>query len=326
MVKTGVTLEEIQKTAKRLTPYIRQTPVFHATHPISPLASDTSLYLKLEQHQLTGSFKVRGATNKTLQISTKTKNQGLVAASGGNHGRAVAYVGKQQCLQTTIYLPTTTPKEKILAIQAFGAQTIIAGDNLDEATSIAFDAAQSDGRGFIHPFDDPAVVNGQGTIGLEILETVKNLDAILVAIGGGGLISGIATAVKTLNPTIKVYGIEPEGCPSMKLALEHGHIIQVDKITTKVGTLAIGKTCQRNFEIVGNLVDDIVLVSDEEMLAAAKWLWSNYGVAAELSGAASVAALTSGKLSLSPKTKVCAVICGLGSEGIMADSHIPSLI
>src|SRR5205807_7796176 len=169
---------------------------------------------------------------------------------------------------------------------------------------------------YFHPFADPAVIAGQGTIGLEILEEVPDIDLLLVAIGGGGLISGVSIAARSLKPNIKVIGVEPVGAPTLYESLRAGQLVELPQITTVAGTLAPRRSAAINLEIIGQNVDEIVLVTDEEMREAARWLWSELGVAAELSGAAAVAALLAEKIHFAPEQKVCALICGAGSDGL----------
>lgn len=310
MVSQDITLSNIKQAQARLTGHIRRTPVFNT----EPTNFPFKLYLKLEQHQITGSFKVRGALNKILQIGDDILQRGIVAASGGNHGRAVAYIGQKYQVPTRIYVPANAPEQKVLQIKSFDAEVIQFGSDLDEASTTAMNYANNNNLQFFHPFDDLDVVSGQGTIGLEILEDLEGVEEVIVAIGGGGLISGIACALKNLDPKIKIIGVEPEGCPSMLNSIQAGKIVTVSQITTTVGTLAIKRTCERNFIAVQKYVDEIISVSDNEMLRAAQWLWNEYGIAAELSGAASVAAITTGKYSPTKGHKVCAIICGVGTS------------
>ncbi len=314
---TSVTYDTILAAHQRIKPFIRKTPIFNVSHVKNKPPHACDLYLKLEQHQLTGSFKIRGVTNKILSLSDKQLQSGIVAASGGNHGRAVAYAGWERNLPVTIYLPNTTPEHKVEAIKKWNAKIIIAGSDLDEANKIALQATEENSNGiFIHPYADPIVVNGQGTLGIDLLADLKNLDVLILAIGGGGLIAGVSTAVKAMNPNIRIIGVEPTGCPTMHASIKAGKVVTVPTITTKVGTLAIRCTTELNFHLAQQNVDDIVLVTDDEMQLASTWLWDELGIASELSGAASLAALLGGKIEVQPHERVCPVICGLGVDGI----------
>ena len=316
MVTTDlVNFKLIQDAAQKISPYIRHTPIMHANKVRFDAPYDYDLFFKLELHQLSGSFKVRGTTNKILSMTPEQLQNGIVTASGGNHGRAVAYIGKKLSIPTTVYLPKSTPQNKIDSIAKYNPEIIMDGEDLNEANELAKSVAEASNRGFIHPYNDPAVINGQGTLGIEILDQIKDVDVLIMAIGGGGLIGGVGTVAKHINPNIKIYGVEPTGCPTMHESLKANKIIKVDKITTKVGTLAIRQTSELNFNIAKKVVDDIILVSDDDMQYASDWLWWEFGIAAELSGAASMAGLLSNQLSIPKTAKVCALICGLGNEG-----------
>ncbi len=312
--KTG-NLNDIRLAAQKIGLFVRRTPVISACHALIALPHPCHLFLKLEHLQLTGSFKIRGATNKLLHLSPQQKSHGIVAASGGNNGRAVAYLGWRHGIPTTIYLPHDTPDDKVTAIEHWKVKIKFAGHSLDEATVIANKEAEQNAQGFIHPFADWDVINGQGTIGLEILEDIPQVDIIIVPIGGGGLISGIGIAAKTQNPNLKIIGVEPKGCPTLFNSLNLGHVVPVPEITTHVGTLAIQRTSELNYQLVQKYVDQIVLVSDDEMLQASQWLWQEFGTAAELSGAAAIAGLLTGQIAVQPDEKVCAIISGMGAEG-----------
>jgi len=280
------------------------------------MAAGGSLTLKLECLQVTGSFKARGASNRVLGLLPGEAARGLVAASGGNHGLGVAFAGRIARVPATIYLPSNVPQAKAAKLERWGARLVWEGDVWDEANAAALAAAEREGLIYVHPFADPAVIAGQGTVGLEILEDAPGTDLLLVAIGGGGLISGVATAVKALRPDIRVVGVEPVGAPTLYESLRAGKVIELPGVYTAANTLAPRRSHEMNFEIVRRHVDEIVLVTDEEMLEAARWLWFEMGVAAELSGAAALAALQSGKIDPDGFQSVCALVCGAGTAGI----------
>ncbi|MDQ2716880.1 MAG: threonine/serine dehydratase [Chloroflexota bacterium] len=310
-------LHDIQVAQTRIANYIRRTPLLEARPVKQPICQAQDLYLKLECLQICGSFKARGAVNKLLNLSPEQLQRGLVTASGGNHGLGVAYAGWLARIPVTIYLPQSTPLVKAQKLESWGARVIFEGAVWDEANRAALHVAEQEGLNYIHPFADPAVIAGQGTLGLEILADAPDLDLLLVAIGGGGLISGVSLAARSIKPGIKIIGVEPVGAPTLYESLRAGHIVELPQITTTAGTLAPRRSAAINLEIIQQHVDNIVLVTDEEMREAARWLWFEMGVAAELSGAAAVAALLARKVSPAPSEKVCALVCGAGDDGML---------
>jgi threonine dehydratase len=311
-----IELQDIQAAQARIRNYIRHTPLVEAKPVKQPVCQAETLYLKLECLQICGSFKARGAVNKLLSIPPQQLQRGLVTASGGNHGLGVAYAGWIAKVPVTIYLPQSTPLAKAHMLESWGAKVIFEGAVWDEANRVALQAAEQEGLNYIHPFADPTVTSGQGTLGLEILQDAPDIDTLLVAIGGGGLISGVSIAARSVKPGMKVIGIEPVGAPTLYESVRAGKVIELPQIATTAGTLAPRRSTAINLEIISQNVDDIVLVTDAEMREAACWLWFEMGVAAELSGAAAVAALLSGKVSPAPSEKVCALVCGAGTDGI----------
>src|SRR5271165_4592404 len=270
-------IDEVRAAAERIRPYVRQTPLLRAAPTKERPELARGLRLKLEALQVTGSFKARGAINALFAAPADRLRRGVVTASGGNHGLAVAYAGWAAEVPATIFLPRSVAAEKIAKLDAWGARVVMAGEVWDDSNRGALQHAESEGLAYIHPFADPEVIAGQGTIALEILEEAPDLDTLVVAIGGGGLISGIAIAAVTLAPRRS----EPV-----------------------------------NFAIVRETVERIVLVEDAEMRSAARWLWREIGIAAELSGAAAVAALLSGRYQMMAGERICAIVCGAGTDGI----------
>lgn len=315
-IATGpVTLADIEAAAERIKGRVRRTPCLRARY-LRQALHPGELLLKLESLQVTGSFKARGANNAVLQLDDAALRRGIVTASGGNHGLAVAYAGQASGAATVIYLPEITAAAKADKLRAWGAEVVIEGEVWDDANEAALARAARDGLSYIHPFSDPAVIAGQGTVGREMLDQAPQIDTLLVAIGGGGLISGIATAAKAMKPGIRVIGVEPVGAPTLSESLAAGQPITLAKIDTAAVTLAPRRSAEINFEIIRRNVDEIVLVSDEEMRKAARWLWFEMGIGAELSGAAAIAALQAGKLDLPEGSTTAAVICGVGDDGI----------
>ncbi len=310
-----VGLADIKAAARRIAGRVRRTPLIDAA-PLKDDPAPGALRLKLECLQVTGSFKPRGATNKLLSLNDGQVRRGIITASGGNHGLAVAYAARQAATRAVIYLPASTPPAKAAKLAAWGAEVRTEGAVWDEANEAALAAAAQEGLTYLHPFADPAVIAGQGTVGLEILEDAPETGLLLVAIGGGGLISGIATAVKALKPGIRVVGVEPAGAPTLKESLAAGQLVTLSAIETEAGTLAPRRSAEINLEIIARHVDEIVLVSDEEMRAAARWLWFELGIAAELSGAAALAALMTGRVETAPDAPATALVCGAGTDGL----------
>ena len=309
-------IDEIRAAAERIRPYVRQTPLLAAAPTKERPELAGGLRLKLEALQVTGSFKARGAINAVFAAPPDRLRRGVVTASGGNHGLAVAYAGWAAEVPATIFLPRSVAAEKIAKLDAWGARVVIAGEVWDDSNRAALQHAESESFAYIHPFADPDVIAGQATIALEILDEAPDLDTLLVAIGGGGLISGIAIAAKAIKPSIGIVGIEPLGAPTLHDSLAAGRLVELASIDTAAVTLAPRRSEPVNFAIVREAVERIVLVDDTEMRAAARWLWREVGVAAELSGAAAVAALLSGRYPAMSDKRICAIICGAGTDGI----------
>ena len=310
-----VTLADIEEAAERIRARVRRTPCLRSRFNLHPLHKGT-LLLKLECLQVTGSFKARGASNAILTLDEAAVKRGVITASSGNHGLAVAYAGHASGTTAVIYLPERAPRAKIAKLRAWGAEIVTEGDVWDDANRAALARAERDGLTYIHPFADTAVIAGQGTAGREMMKQSPDIDTLLVAIGGGGLISGIATAAKAMKPGIRVIGIEPVGAPTLSESVAGGKLVTLPGIETEALSLAPRRSAEPNLQIIRRNVDEIVLVSDDEMREAARWLWFEMGIAAELAGAASLAALQSGKVDLAEDSIVAAVVCGAGSDGL----------
>ena len=311
----SVDIDDIRAAAKRIEGRVRRTPLLEAA-PMKAPPTPARLLLKLENLQVIGAFKARGATNALLSLSEDAIARGIITASGGNHGLAVAYAGWQAQTRTLVYLSGNADPAKLERLRDWGAEARVEGALWDDANRAALAVAETEGLTYIHPFADPAVIAGQGTVGLEIAEQAPETDIVLVAIGGGGLISGVATAIKALLPKARVIGIEPTGAPTLKNSLEQGYPAALEQVDTKAATLSPRQSAQINVDIIRHTVDDIVLVTDDEMKAAARWLWFELGIAVELSAAAAVAALQSGRVEAQEGATVSAVICGAGSDGM----------
>jgi threonine dehydratase len=311
-----LTISDIRAAAARIAGYVRRTPLI-SCHPVRDSARfGESLTLKLECLQVTGSFKARGAINKLKSLPPHDLSRGIITASGGNHGLAVAYAGWLAEVPTRIYLPTTAPAEKIDKLEKWRAQVVVEGAAWDDSNRTALSVAEREGLAYFHPFADLMVIAGQGTIALEVLADAPQVDTLLVAIGGGGLISGIAVAAKAINPNIRIVGVEPIGAATLYSSLKAGRLVELDRIATAAGTLGARSTSQLNLDLVREHVSEVVLVSDDEMRAGARWLWFELGIAAELSGAAAVAALLSGCYRAGDGERICALVCGAGTDGL----------
>ncbi|MGG6238012.1 threonine ammonia-lyase [Nodosilinea sp. AN01ver1] len=310
------TLADVKAACGRIAPYIRHTPLVPAIALKQPISGCPNLWLKLDCLQVTGSFKARGAVNTLKSLSEAELQRGIITASGGNHGLAVAYAGGLAQVPATIYLGRNVPAAKAERLRQWGAQVVFEGNDWDDANRAAMAIAHAQGLTYIHPFNDPRVIAGQGTLALEILTDLPQVDTLLVAIGGGGLISGISLAAKAIKPGIRIVGIEPVGAPTLKTSVEAGQIVELEATPTLANTLAPRRTEALNLEIIRRCVDSFVLVSDEAMAEACRWLWFELGVAAELSGGAAIAALMTGQYQPRPGEVVCALICGTGTAGL----------
>jgi threonine dehydratase len=306
---------DIEAARERIAPYTRRTPTTALDQLQQPVGTDARVTLKLELLQVTGSFKARGAMNRLLGAPREEVEKGIVTASGGNHGLAVARTAYAVGVPATIFVPETVSPSKVEKMRKWNADVRIVGEAWGESNDAALAFAKESGAAYFHPFADPLVVAGQGTLGLEILEQIPDMDVILVAIGGGGLISGLSTAIRARKPGVRIIGVEPTGSPTLKASIEAGHVVTLPEVTSKVPTMACQRTDERLFEIVDRNVDEIVLVTDEAMEDAAHWLWFEMGVAADLSGAASLAALKQVAATIDPTHHVCALVCGAGPEG-----------
>jgi threonine dehydratase len=313
-----ITLGDVRDAAARIRDVVRMTPVMPADQMLASPVFDASVWLKLECLQVTGSFKVRGAMNQMMVLPPEAVARGVVTASGGNHGVAVARAAHLAGVPATVFVPEGASPSKKAKIAEWGAELRVVGRFWDEADEVARAFAQEDDRVYFHPFASPAIVAGQGTVALEILEQLPPIDLFLIAVGGGGLIAGMSTVLRELQPDARIVGIEPVGAPTLHASLAHGGVVTLDTITTRVPTMACARTDPRIFDIVRQNVDSIILLEDEEMMEAARWLWFEFGLAADASGAAAVAALRSGRVDVRSGERVCALVCGAGTDGIAA--------
>ena len=292
----SVTLSSILTARARIGEAIHVSPC-HLSHQLSELTG-TPLHLKLENLQRTGSYKERGALNKLLTLNEAERKRGVIAASAGNHAQGVAFHAAARGIPVQIVMPLATPQIKVAATRGFGAEVILHGASYDEAYDEAWRRRIEDGRTFIHPFDDVEVISGQGTIALELLEQIPDLEAVVVPIGGGGLISGVACALKESNPKIRVIGVEPEKLPSMLRAREAGSPVTIAAEATIADGIAVRRVGDITLPLVNRYVDEIVSVDDEEIASAILTLLEQEKTLAEGAGAASLAAVLQSKTNL----------------------------
>lgn len=300
-----VSLDKVFDAQQVLKNIIRETGVVRA-YGIAPACE---LYLKPENLQITGSFKVRGSAYKIAQLSEEEKAKGVIACSAGNHAQGVALAATKNGIKSLICLPDTAPISKVEATKGYGADVCLVEGCYDDAYQKALELRDSEGYTFVHPFDDENVIAGQGTIALEILNDLDNIDAIVVPIGGGGLISGIAYTVKQIRPSVKVYGVQAAGAPSMYNSVKDGKVECLPSVSTIADGIAVKKPGDNTYELVKNYVDDIALVSDDEVASAILALIEKQKMIAEGAGAVAVAAVMSGKFDLKGK-RVVAVVSG----------------
>ena len=303
-----VSLSDIQAARQRLGRAIYQTPC-PLSHTLSRLCG-CNTYFKYENLQMTGSFKERGALNKLLQLSTAERNAGVVAASAGNHAQGVAHHATRLGIRSVIVMPKATPLIKVANTRDLGGEVVLHGATYDEALAHARELSAEHGYTFVHAFDDEAIIAGQGTIGLELLEESVKFDAVVVPIGGGGMISGIAIAMKELQPGIRIIGVEPENFASMKAAVETGQVTEVPAHPTIADGLAVKRAGQKTSELARRYVDDIVTVSEDEIASAILKMLEIEKTVVEGGGAAGLAAVLFNKLSNLEGKNIAIVISG----------------
>lgn len=301
-----LTLDKIYHASYVLKDVIKQTHLTKAEH----INDDCTVYLKPENLQVTGSFKVRGSGYKISQLTEEEKQRGVIACSAGNHAQGVALAATKYGISSLICLPDGAPISKVEATKGYGADVCMVPGVYDDAYNEAQRLKDEKNLTFIHPFDDENVIAGQGTIGIEILEEMPDVDAVVCAIGGGGLISGVACAIKSLNPNIKIYGVQAEGAPSMYQSVKEGKAVHLDKVSTIADGIQVKEPGENTFELVKKYVDEIVTVTDDEISSAILKLIETQKMIAEGAGAAPVAAVMFNKLPVKGKKVVCVVSGG----------------
>lgn len=309
-------LEDFKAAKKRVDEVIEETRLIHSDAFSTECGND--VYIKPENLQKTGAFKIRGAYNKIVKLDDDAKKKGLIASSAGNHAQGVAYAAKKLGVKATICMPAHTPLIKVDATKAHGAEVVLHGEVYDEAYAKAVELQKSEGYTFVHPFDDEDVIEGQGTIALEILEELPDTDVILVPIGGGGLIAGIACAAKQINPNVKIYGVEPEGAASALAAIHEDQVVTLAEANTIADGTAVKTIGDKTFEYIKKYVDGIITVNDYELMDSFLLLVEKHKLVAEGSGILSLAGL---KKLYEKNKKVVSLISG-GNIDVMTISSM----
>ncbi len=311
MKLVGPSAADIEAAATRLTGYVRRTPVIEID------LDGVRVVLKLEYLQHGGSFKVRGALNRMLLASPAALSAGVVTASGGNHGIAVALAAKHVGHAATVYIPERAPVASERRIEAAGARCIRHGLAWDDAWDAALAHAAEHGGLAVHPFEDDAVIAGQATVGVELLDEAPHVDGIVVAIGGGGLIAGVALAAHHVRPGMAIVGVEPTGAASMHESLRAGAVQTLAEVTTIAGTLAPRRVGPTTYTVCAAHVREVVLISDDEMRAGMRWLWDELRVLVEPAGAAALMALRSGRMATKLE-RPAIIVCGANPDNAEA--------
>lgn len=307
MAKHPIEFNDIVEAKKRLDGLIQETPINASRNLQNVFGSE--VHLKLENLQTTGSFKIRGALNKILSLTEEERRRGIVASSAGNHAQGVAYGAHKVGTRATIVMPETSPIVKVLATRGYGAEVVLYGQTYDEAYAKALELAKDKGYTFVHAFDDPMVVAGQGTLGLEILQEVGELDSIVIPIGGGGLISGVASAIKHLRPSCKVYGVVSQASPGVSELFHRKPVSPPNAIRTIADGISVKKPNQGMFDnYISRLVDDVISVEDDEIAESIVYFLERAKIVVEGSGAAVLAAAQKAKWELGSKT--CLLLSG----------------
>ncbi|MCR2033324.1 threonine ammonia-lyase [Anaerofustis stercorihominis] len=301
-----LTLDKVYHAAFTLKDAIRKTDLIAAP----PLSNKNKIYLKTENLQTTGSFKIRGAYYKISQLNDEEKKKGIIACSAGNHAQGVALASEKNKIPCIICMPDGAPISKVEATKSYGAEVCLVSDTYDDAYDKAIELQKEEGYTFIHPFNDEDVIAGQGTIGLEILDQLSDVDAVVVPIGGGGLISGVAYAIKHLKPTCKVYGVQAAGAPSMYKSMKEHNRVATETVNTFADGIAVKEPGDLTYELVKEYVDEVITVTEDEIAAAILMLMEKQKLVAEGAGAVSVAAAMFDKIPLKNKNVVCIVSGG----------------
>ena len=285
-----LTLKEFKEARGVLSGVIRNTSLVYS--PAFSKATGNQIYIKPENMQVTGAYKIRGAYYKISTLSDEEKARGLVTASAGNHAQGVAYAAQAAGVSATIVMPTTTPLVKVNNTKAYGAKVVLHGETFDDAAELAAKLSEEEGRTYVHPFNDPAIATGQGTISYEIFQDLPDVDVILVPIGGGGLATGVSTLATLLNPNVTVIGVEPSGAASMKASLDAGHVVTLDRVETIADGVAVKTPGDQIFPYIQKNIDDIITIPDDELVDAFLDMMEKHKMIVENAGLLPIAALS----------------------------------
>lgn len=303
-----VELNKIYQAKQKIADFVLKTPFVHSSFLSEFL--ETDVFLKCENLQKTGAYKIRGAYNTIANLTKEQKQAGVIAASAGNHAQGVAISAKKFGIEAVIVMPEATPLLKVSATKNLGAKVILKGDNFDEAYAYALDYAKEHHLNFIHPFENESIIAGQGTLMLEMLDEISDLDMILAPVGGGGLISGVASAAKQINPAIKVIGVSAKGAPAMYESFKSKKMINSKAVRTIADGIAVRDVNKINFDIILECVDDFIQVDDEEIANAVLYLLEKHKITVEGAGASAVAALLHKKIDLKNHKKIGVILSG----------------
>ena len=285
-----LTLKEFKEARGVLSGVIRNTSLVYS--PAFSKATGNQIYIKPENMQVTGAYKIRGAYYKISTLSDEEKARGLVTASAGNHAQGVAYAAQAAGVSATIVMPTTTPLVKVNNTKDYGAKVVLHGETFDDAAELAAKLSEEEGLTYVHPFNDPAIATGQGTISYEIFQDLPDVDVILVPIGGGGLATGVSTLAKLLNPNVTVIGVEPSGAASMKASLDAGHEVTLDRVETIADGVAVKTPGDQIFPYIQKNIDDIITIPDDELVDAFLDMMEKHKMIVENAGLLPIAALS----------------------------------
>ena len=302
-----VTLDDIRAAAERIAPYVHRTPVLESA--ALSAATDTRLGLKAEHLQRTGAFKARGALNAIFKLTPEQRKRGVITLSAGNHGQGLAYAAQIAGVRCVVFMPENAVPTKVAAVRSYGAEACFA-PSMETVFAAMEEHRLAHGLHYVHPFGDPDVIAGQGTVGLEILEDVPEVETIAVCVGGGGLLAGIAAAAKSLKPSVRVVGVEPEGAPVVTRSLEAGYPVTIEKITTVADGLSAPFASATSQRLIERYVDDVVLVTDDEIVAALRMVLERTKQLIEPAGAAAVSAFMTGKAGAPSGSRAIATLSG----------------